>query len=1306
MTVKGKVVTCLVVLFIGILLLSTPAWANRDVSISQQDPQPTSRAPDETSTETIIPVQNVTDPSDLPFIEKAAEFYGLSAENLQVEYKGQVDLPLTGQSFTYAKVLDQSSGGSFGIALNAIGKVVDADALRAAENVAYNATFGKLNPSLANDLSSLSPNDMVSVSIWLSMGGRDASLPRLGIGEASGMSREELKQIKTNNLARSAQIHQEVEQPLIDFIPTVGGRVISAATDAPLVFAELPVNSIQQVAALSYVLQIDLTVNGGPDQEIGENKPSDLGPEMVIAGPASKSNIVNARGINGSNVWTAVVEGDSINFGNPYIPDGTCGPNATCPNIQDHPSAVGGIIASTHTTYRGTAPGIGTHLLSANGGGYDLPSIQSATSWAEGMGVDVLNNSYFIETDGVMHNSDRYLDYIFRYSADLEVKSAGNRGLETDKYVTSPGLGYNTLTVASADDNNTLAWSDDTISAYSSYIAPSGRRKPDITAIGCNTYGVLGITITGMNSPWIYDQGCGTSYAAPIVSGGGALLIQGDITSSLYDWPEAQKAILLASALHNIEGASAYSQKDGAGAVDLAAADTIAANYWWNAWSLNPTTFDASGNFNAMTFHLYAGERVRIAFAYDSNPSADSTSDLLEADLDLYLLDPSGTMVSSSAGTDSWEIIEYTPTTEGDYTIRIHNFAGSLSGSEWTYGGLAVWPGHYVLAPYASQTRDKPPRDWNQNSGDDYRFTRGSFWNAVGIREAPADYDLFLFNNSVYGDPAIHTWLEDSTLSGLLDFVVVDGNHAPSGDYYTTVSAWSGTGNYTIQQATHSTDVGDGTFGPYTMTTSDVLRVWDSLSNNGTRKYFAIRPTTGDADLGMALFASDGSISTTYYQGRSQYVATADSNGASLSETMNYLPSATDWMGLVVWNNSSTTNTTYYLYADTTSPNGTISINNDAAYANSTTVTLNLSGVDPDTGVYQMRFSNDGSTWSSWEAYATSKAWTMTSGDGTKTVFVQYKNNAEMSSNSILDTIILDTTAPTGSIIINGGAAYTNSTSVNLTLSATDAGSGVSQMQFSNDGSSWSGWETYSISKAWTLPGGDGTKTVYVQYSDVVGNISNNFMDTINLDMNGPTGSIIINGGAAYTNSTSVNLTLAATDPGSGVSQMQFSNNGSTWSSWEAYSTSKLWTLTTGDGTKMVYVQINDLNGNISAVLADTIILDTIAPTANSSSPAQVMNLSFTVNWTASDAGSGVVAYDVQYRVGTGGAWTDWQIYTIATSAVFGPIYPVVIARGETYFFRVRAYDGAGNLGNYHGGDGDTSTYIILQIFLPITIKP
>jgi hypothetical protein len=274
---------------------------------------------------------------------------------------------------------------------------------------------------------------------------------------------------------------------------------------------------------------------------------------------------------------------------------------------------------------------------------------------------------------------------------------------------------------------------------------------------------------------------------------------------------------------------------------------------------------------------------------------------------------------------------------------------------------------------------------------------------------------------------------------------------------------------------------------------------------------------------------------------------------------------------------------------------GNVIINSGAAFTTNTTVNLALSATTT-LPIIQMRFGNDNSTWSAWAPYATSRIWTLTSGDGLKTVYVQYRDSIGRVSSSCGDTITLDATAPIGSVTINSGATFAGALSATLTLSATDGGSGVSQMRFSNN-VSWSAWEAYATSKTWTLTAGDGLKTVYVQFRDRTGNISSGSSDTIQVDMTAPTGSIVINNGAAKTASTSATLTLLATDGGSGVAQMRFSNNNTAWSAWEPYATRRTgWTLTSGDGLKTVYGQFRDVIGNISASCSDTITLETQKP--------------------------------------------------------------------------------------------------------------
>jgi len=370
--------------------------------------------------------------------------------------------------------------------------------------------------------------------------------------------------------------------------------------------------------------------------------------------------------------------------------------------------------------------------------------------------------------------------------------------------------------------------------------------------------------------------------------------------------------------------------------------------------------------------------------------------------------------------------------------------------------------------------------------------------------------------------------------------------------------------------------------------------------------------------------------------------------------------------------------------ADTTLPTGSILINNNAAKTNILTVTLNLAAKDAS-GVSEMRFSNDNLKWSAPEPYKTTKAWAISAGDGTKTVYAQYKDKAGNWSKVYFDTIILDSTPavisnvrtaniaattasilwdtdtpatsqveygltasygiksayaaglvkphttnlaglkeymlyhfrvisnddiantaissdytfttkdvtlPKGSITINSNAIYATAANVTLNLTATDTGSGVSQMQFSNDNKTWSNLESFSITKAWTLSAGDGTKTVDARFKDNAGNLSIVYFDAIILDTAPPTGSIIIDKNAAKTITGKVTLALSAKDTASGLSKMQFSNDNVTWIAWENYAASKAWTVASGNGTKTVYVKFQDKAGLVSVTYSDTIVLE------------------------------------------------------------------------------------------------------------------
>ncbi len=96
---------------------------------------------------------------------------------------------------------------------------------------------------------------------------------------------------------------------------------------------------------------------------------------------------------------------------------------------------------------------------------------------------------------------------------------------------------------------------------------------------------------------------------------------------------------------------------------------------------------------------------------------------------------------------------------------------------------------------------------------------------------------------------------------------------------------------------------------------------------------------------------------------------------------------------------------------DSIPPAGTITINNGAPYANKTSVALTLSCTD-NIGCVQMELSSDNINWSTPLKYVTSSPWSLTAGDGPKTLYVKYMDNAGNWSQPASAAIILDATAP------------------------------------------------------------------------------------------------------------------------------------------------------------------------------------------------------------------------------------------------------------------------------------------------------
>ncbi|RLI40680.1 hypothetical protein DRO69_12595, partial [Candidatus Bathyarchaeota archaeon] len=280
---------------------------------------------------------------------------------------------------------------------------------------------------------------------------------------------------------------------------------------------------------------------------------------------------------------------------------------------------------------------------------------------------------------------------------------------------------------------------------------------------------------------------------------------------------------------------------------------------------------------------------------------------------------------------------------------------------------------------------------------------------------------------------------------------------------------------------------------------------------------------------------------------------------------------------------------------DTTKPIGAIVIGEDNPdYTESTSVTLHLIYSDATSGVRRVRYSNDG-VWDTepWEEPSATKAWTLVTGDGTKTVYYQIEDRANWRS-TYSDTIILDTTEPAGSIIINNDTIYSNTTIVTLTLSATDATSGVVEMRFSNDNTEYTEWQPYAASKTWTLAMGDGLKTVYVQFKDNAGLISPTYEDTIILDTTKPEANAGVDQTVAEDTPVTFDATLSNDENGIAIYTWTFIDV----TPRNLSGINPTYTFAT-PGVYIVTLKVTDLAGNTAIDTVAITILDITKPTAN-----------------------------------------------------------------------------------------------------------
>lgn len=571
---------------------------------------------------------------------------GIAFEKLKVASSVTAEYPSMGRVIREYKTVNELDGTIHGVAFDEDRREIDAAMLLQSELVAREALERRLDAPLAERLVNAKPDERIEVAIWLTEPAYHAPARPAVHSDISG--------------AQSEEIFAEVDAQLGAFVKTVTepfvarlrgrGFAVKADSHAPLVYATLSPEVIEELRASKDVDRMYVPVIAEPTLQAER--------ESIYA------HVVNGRGLTGAGVQVAAVEvGGRINTANPYLAGVTQDLTYSC--LSFHAAAVAGIIRSTHSVEKGVAPGANLWVGGSCGG---IPSeLTDRSTAAANWGARAFNLSFGAYTYGALTELDRYYDFLVINQYRTVVPAAGNPG--NADFVMSPGTAYNVITVGAYDEQTNL------IAGFSGGVDPGSthgdREKPEVAAPGVD------FLSTTNASPWIGNVTSGTSYAAPMVTGTAALMMQRN--PSLQFWPEAVRAILMATATQNMDGASRLSELEGAGGIYADYADDVAhgVNGNWGAiaydCSAAPTTVLGS-------MSLVRNQLVRVVMSYDTDPSYASYNTLPSADLDLIIKDPSGAYVAASASYDNtYEIVEFFPAATGTFTIEVSKFRCDLS---------------------------------------------------------------------------------------------------------------------------------------------------------------------------------------------------------------------------------------------------------------------------------------------------------------------------------------------------------------------------------------------------------------------------------------------------------------------------------------------------------------------------------------------------------------------------------------------------------------------------------------------------
>jgi serine protease AprX len=321
-----------------------------------------------------------------------------------------------------------------------------------------------------------------------------------------------------------------------------------------------------------------------------------------------------------------------------------------------------------NSNYKGVAPGaalVGVKVLDSSGSG-SLSTVTDGINWAvtnkNVYGIEILSLSLGTSsssdgTDSVSMACNNAVD-----QGLVVVVAAGNNGPKTYT-VGSPGAAEKVITVGSVADVGQKGFF---LNSWSSRgPTADGRIKPDVCAPGYLIMAAKAGTTNG------YVEYSGTSMATPFVAGTVALML--DANPSLT--PAQIKSIISTTSIDF--GPAGKDTEYGWGRLDGYEAIKAAGGY--------------TGTGITVPNHFYFAEDLSGSRAYDlwkitvtttSYPIAitlimPTWTGSTKPNFNIYLYNPSGSLIASSTGTTRQEIIAVTITTTGTYTLKVYSSSNS-----------------------------------------------------------------------------------------------------------------------------------------------------------------------------------------------------------------------------------------------------------------------------------------------------------------------------------------------------------------------------------------------------------------------------------------------------------------------------------------------------------------------------------------------------------------------------------------------------------------------------------------------------